>query len=374
MRKLASIQRIWDITPIEGADKIETAHVFGWTCVTGKGDFQKGDLCVYFEIDSFLPCNVHFEFLRSKSYKKSNILGEGMYLKTMKFRGQYSQGLVMPLSAFPEIETEGKAVDELLGMDVTELLGVRKWEIEERVTGSGTIIGERPAYIPKTDETRVQSEPTLIQELKGKPYYMTTKMDGSSHSIGLIADENNPHEYIFNVCGHNYEYADDGKSSFYEFVKKNGYEKQMRDYIAQHPGMNIKTFVIQGEWCGPGIQSNPIGLTKAHWFVFTLSINGKRLGMSDNAEEDMFSVAHALSMETVPVVKEGETFSYSTSDELLEKADGIYEKYDGNGVADHPREGLVIRPKTPEKSYTSSTWLSMKAVSNRYLAKKAKKE
>lgn len=111
MRKLASIQRIWDITPIEGADKIETAHVLGWTCATGKGDFQKGDLCVYFEIDSFLPCNVHFEFLRSKSYKKSNILGEGMYLKTMKFRGQYSQGLVMPLSAFPEIETEGKAVD-----------------------------------------------------------------------------------------------------------------------------------------------------------------------------------------------------------------------------------------------------------------------
>ena len=111
MRKLASRQRIWDITPIEGADKIETAHVLGWTCVTGKGDFQKGDLCVYFEIDSFLPCNVHFEFLRSKSYKKSNILGEGMYLKTMKFRGQYSQGLVMPLSAFPEIETEGKAVD-----------------------------------------------------------------------------------------------------------------------------------------------------------------------------------------------------------------------------------------------------------------------
>lgn len=115
-------------------------------------------------------------------------------------------------------------------------------------------------------------------------------------------------------------------------------------------------------------------MTKAHWFVFTVSINGKRLGMSDNAEEDMFSVAHALSMETVPVVKEGETFSYSTSDELLEKADGIYEKYDGNGVADHPREGLVIRPKTPEKSYTISTWLSMKAVSNRYLAKKAKKE
>ena len=36
MRKLASIQRIWQIEPIEGADRIELAHVLGWLDITGR--------------------------------------------------------------------------------------------------------------------------------------------------------------------------------------------------------------------------------------------------------------------------------------------------------------------------------------------------
>lgn len=371
MRKLASIQRIWKVEPIEGADRIELVHVLGWQCVAGKGDFKPMDLCVYFEIDSFLPCGDHFEFLRSKSYKKSDIMGEGMLLRTMRFKGQISQGLVMPLSTFPELSniTEGKSDDELLGTDVTELLGVRKWEIEERVSESGTIIGERPAFIPKTDETRVQSEPALIGELAGLPYYITTKMDGSSHSIGIMRDKNASGGYEVHVTGHNFEYRDDGKSSFYEFVKKNGFLSKMVSWAVSH---NADTFVVQGEWCGPGIQSNPIGLQRAHWFVFTVIVDGKRLGMNTDPEQDMFEIAHSLGMETVPIEETGESLGYTSPEELLARADGIYEKYDSMKV-DHPREGLVIRPKTPVYSRTIQTWLSMKAVSNSYLMKKAKK-
>lgn len=368
MRKLASIQRIWQVDPIEDADKIETVHVLGWLCVAGKGDFHKGDLCVYFEIDSFLPVNEHFEFLRAKSYRKNDLMGEGMLLKTMRFRGQYSQGLVMPLSEFPEIVTEGKSDDELIGLDVTELLGVRKWEIEERVSESGTIINNRPSFIPKTDETRVQSEPGLLKEFAGKPYYITAKMDGSSHSVGIDS------EGEFHVCGHNFEYSDDGKSSFYEYVKANDVEKKMRDFISSNEGMSIHSMVLQGEWCGPGIQGNPIGLTKAHWFVFTVIINGMRLGMSEDPCKDMFSIISGLGLESVQIVEKGDSFSYEDPNELLEKADGIYEKYDGANTQDHMREGLVIRPKTPVMSKTIGTLLSMKAVSNKYLAKKAKKE
>ena len=359
MRKLASIARIWQIDPIPDADKIETVHVLGWTCVAGKGDFKKGDLAVYFEIDSFLPVNEHFEFLRAKSYKKNDIMGEGMLLKTMRFRGQYSQGLVVPLSTFPEIDINGKSDDELLGMDVTDILGVRKWEIEERATESGTIIAERPAFIPKTDETRVQSEPELLKEFAGKPYYITTKMDGSSHSIGIDEEDR-----VY-VCGHNYEYADDGKSGFYEYLKKNDIIKKLHDY-KEYKGYG--TVVLQGEFCGPGIQSNPIGLVKPHWFVFTVIVNGKRLGLSN-----MRTVVKALDVEMVPVVEEGEEFPYISAETLLDKADGVYEHYD-DMKADHAREGLVIRPKEPVYSNLLGTNLSMKAVSNRYLLKKAKKE
>lgn len=120
MRKLASIQRIWKIEPIEGADRIELAHVLGWQCVVNKGQFQPMDIAVYFEIDSFLPVRDVFEFMRSSSYKKTDIMGEGFRLRTMRFRGQISQGLLLPVSQFPEIP---KNAD--VGDDVTELLGVR---------------------------------------------------------------------------------------------------------------------------------------------------------------------------------------------------------------------------------------------------------
>ena len=160
MRKLASIQRIWQIEPIEGADRIELAHVLGWQCVVNKGQFQPMDLAVYFEVDSFLPVREEFEFMRASSYRKTDIMGEGFRLRTMKFRGQISQGLLLPVGMFPEIPEEAE-----LGMDVTEILGVRKWEIEERISTGGTMIGTLPYDIPHTDETRVQAEPCFLQAL-----------------------------------------------------------------------------------------------------------------------------------------------------------------------------------------------------------------
>ncbi|MBR3428941.1 MAG: RNA ligase (ATP), partial [Clostridia bacterium] len=102
MRKIASIQRIWKIEPIEGADRIELAHVLGWQCVVNKGQFRSMDIGIYFEIDSFLPVRPEFEFLRSSSYKKTDIMGEGFRLRTMRFRGQISQGLLLPISRFSE--------------------------------------------------------------------------------------------------------------------------------------------------------------------------------------------------------------------------------------------------------------------------------
>ena len=185
-RKLASIQKISAIEPIEGADRIELAHVLGWQCVVNKGEFKPMDLGVYFEIDSFLPIRPEFEFLRASSYKRTELMGEGFKLRTQKFRGQLSQGLLLPLNRFLEIPDGADA-----GMDVTDILGVRKWEIEEKITTGGTVIGTLPYDIPHTDETRIQAEPELIGAFAGLEYYISTKMDGSSHSVGL--DENGFH-------------------------------------------------------------------------------------------------------------------------------------------------------------------------------------
>ena len=114
MRKLASIQRIWNLEPIPDADRLELASVEGWKVVVNKGQFHPGELAVYFEIDSFLPVDERFEFLRKTSYKKTDIMGEGFKLRTLKLRGVFSQGLLLPISDFPEI----KEVE--LGKDVTD--------------------------------------------------------------------------------------------------------------------------------------------------------------------------------------------------------------------------------------------------------------
>ena len=263
MRKLASIQKVWKIEPIEGADKIELAHVLGWQCVVNKGSIKEMDDAVYFEVDSFLPVREEFEFLRPSSYKKSDLMGEGFRLRTMKFRGQLSQGLLLPKNALPEIPDNVK-----VGDDVTETLGVKKWEIEEFATTGGNVIGTLPDGVPHTDETRVQSEPRLIDEFKWLEYYISTKMDGSSHSVSM--DENG-----FHVTGHNYEYKDDDSSAFYRFVKRKGFMEKIERYM-KNVAVNCNRITIQGEFCGPGIQGNRLKLQRPEWYVFTVIIDGER--------------------------------------------------------------------------------------------------
>ncbi|MBO4699019.1 2'-5' RNA ligase, partial [bacterium] len=295
-------------------------------------------------IDSFLPIRPEFEFMRATSYKKSDVMGEGFKLRTMRFRGEISQGLLLPLSQFPQIPVETE-----IGTDVTELLGVKKWEIEERVTTGGTAIGTLPYDIPHTDETRVQEEPALIQAFAGLEYYISTKMDGSSHSIGI--DENG-----FHVTGHNYEYKDDGASSFYELVKTRGYREKMEAFAKKE---NLTTFTVQGELCAPGIQQNRLRLIKPEWYVFTIRENGKRVGL-----RRMLEICDLLSFEHVPIEEVGMDLpsKYPTVEALLARADGDYPK-------GGKKEGIVVRPTEPVFCQLISASLSMKIVSNKYLLK-----
>lgn len=347
MRKLVSIQKVKEIIPIEGADRIELAKVEGWQCVVNKGQFKEGDVAVYFEIDSFLPIKPQYEFLRHTSFKKSELLGEGFRLKTQTFRGAISQGLLLPLSELSELK--GKTFH--IGDDVTELLGVKEYIVPEMATGSGTAIGDRPSFIPKSDETRIQVlGEDVIKEFHGLEYYISSKMDGSSHSIGIGADS------VFHVTGHNYEYKDDGKSGFYELVKERGLEDKLRKYKDDN---HIQEISVSGEFCGPGIQSNRIGLVKPEWYIFTVKADGKRYGLREIQE-----VAKALHNPTVPIEEVGINFDkkYPTVEAVLARADGKY-------TTGRRKEGIVIRPTEPVHSDVLSGPLSMKAVSNKYLLK-----
>lgn len=178
-RVLASVEKVVDVFPIEKADKLEGIYVKNWSCVTKKDDFHKDDLCLYLEIDSLLPeADKRFEFMRERKFR----------VRSIKLRGQISQGLAMPLKDFPEIK---KPVE---GMDVTDLLKVKKYISAEEKEPTfyvkkdfqiawwvkpfanyikrfeltrywlGFLVGIKrtgqskfPSFLPKTDEPRLQN-------------------------------------------------------------------------------------------------------------------------------------------------------------------------------------------------------------------------
>lgn len=165
MRHLASIKTIRELNPITGADKIERAVIDGYDCVVKKGQFQVGDPCVYFENDSILPkSNPVFAFL------------EGKRIKIKRLRGVYSYGIAFPMNVLPN-DTYS------IGDDVTEILGVTKWEpevISQRKHNDSLIRVPYPSWIPKTDETRFQNLIDVLKDYEGTECYVTEKLDGTS--------------------------------------------------------------------------------------------------------------------------------------------------------------------------------------------------
>ncbi len=343
MRKLVSIQAIKNTSPIAGADFIEKVSIQGWFCVAKKGEFKPGDLCVYFEIDSLLPDREEFEFLRKSSWKEK--LGK-YRLRTAKLKGVISQGLCLPIDTFPELR--GKSVQE--GDDLTEILQVEKYEPPI----PAVISGEVRSFswpVAKTDEERVQSNPDLLTELQGKPYVVTCKLDGTSSSYILLMDEEG--SYDFHVCGRNYSYREDDKNTHWQIARQYDLKTKLIDYH-QQKGVLL---AIQGELCGPSIQSNRLGLKEADLFVFNMVnvSDGKRLSFDDMAE-----ICSSFGLRTVPLLERGDAFDWD-QETILAKAEGKYKENFPYASPKQEREGIVIR--------SAEQNISFKGVSNRFLLK-----
>lgn len=339
MRHLATTQRISEVRPIPDADLIELIVIKGWQCVAKKGEFAQGDICVYFEVDSFLPIDERYEFLRKTSYRSNEYVGEGFRIKTLRLRGEISQGLALPVSKFPEIS------DPAEGTDVTDLLNVKKWEIPEQLGTAGTAIGDKPYGIPTTDETRIQSIPEFLEHFKGKPYYISTKMDGTSCTI-YVKDGK------VGLCGRNSEYAEDPENcSMWAYVYKHGLKEKM---IAL--GEDI---AVQGEFCGEGIQKNRLKLYEPALYVFDVIKMGDNGRLEKCGLDEILSYCGKLGLDSVPIEEIGDNFTY-TVPKLIERAKGKY----ASGL---DKEGIVVR--TLKYGRVGNDKLSFKVINNDFLAK-----
>lgn len=331
-RKLATIRKVSEILPIDGADAIEIAVVDGWKVVTKKGEYKPGDLCVYCEIDSFLPIREEFEFLRKSSYKKMGDQ-EGFRLRTIKLRGQVSQGLLVSLSIFGDFSWTAYE-----GLDVTERLGIVKYEPPIPAELAGKVKGNFPSFLRKTDEERVQNLTKEYEEWKLQSkhqFYATEKLDGSSATYYF----NNG---VFGVCSRNLELLETEENTFWKVARQLDLEEKLRSY-----GKNIS---IQGELIGEGIQGNPYkikGQTVRVFNVFDIDTQ------SYYGLPGLLTVCEDLKLETVPVLDK--TFMLpDTVENLLSYADA---KSQLNPNFD--REGVVIR--------SLDRTISFKVISNKFL-------
>jgi RNA ligase (TIGR02306 family) len=360
-RKLVTVRQIDSVGPIPDADAIEVVTVGGWKVVSKKGEFKAGDLCVYFEIDSFLPKGDHrFEFLMAGGVRTFEG-AEGHVLRTVRLRGQLSQGLVLPIKSFVDdfVDNfvgpirEGQELRELFspGADLTDFLNIKKWEPTIPPNMAGQVKGAFPSFIIKTDQERCQN---LVEEIfvtnKDARYEVSMKMDGAS-----VTDYTNLGES--GVCSRNLELKVNEENKDNTLVKMFVESGLQRCFSEMDPSVCL---AIQGEMMGPGIQDNPEKFTKPKFFVFDIQNIVTREMLTSIERRSVLDdlAAHGCTLEHVPILHVGVTLAelgITNCDELLKFAEG-------KSLVGPIREGLVFKRMDGKFSF--------KAISNEFLRKK----
>lgn len=339
-RKLATIRRISALDPIPGADKIEVATVDGWRVVVKKGEFQVGMLAVYLEVDSWVPASIA-PFLTKPGHTPKEFEGiAGERLRTVKLRGQLSQGLLLNPEQFSASKGGGQCLEE--GQDVTAELGILKWEKPIPANMVGVMRGNFPSKLQKTDQPRIQN---LSREISkwingGEVWEVTEKLDGTSATFWLDEDS------VFHVCSRNVDLVEDENNLYWQIAKKYDIEAKLRKV-----GEAMVGVAIQGEICGPGIQGNQYGLTEPTLFVFDL-FDSKSGTYCDSTNR--VAIVETLGLTHAPVIG-SLVFDENTSiAELLEIAKGR------STLNDSVREGLVFKNlRDPSVSFKviNNDWL-----------------
>lgn len=372
MRKLASIQKIEEIKPIEGADAIEAFRVLGWWVVDKKGAHSVGDLVVYFEIDSWIPTALASFLSKGQEPRVYNGV-KGERLRTIKLRGQVSQGLLLKvdsvLTHFDVLYEAGGYVriGDLepirlfeSGTDLTQILGIEKWEAPLSAQLAGKAKGNFPSFIPKTDQERIQNcfgeiqkkakrfltekvwnaETQTLEEhsvvvpadFKEPTYEVTMKLDGSSMTIFRLDGE-------LRVCSRNLELKIDEENKDNSFVAM---ALKISDAIPEG-------LAFQGELWGESIQGNKEGI-KGHRFSVYDIFDIQKYEYFDSYSRVV--TCDSLGLDHVPILFE-EIEAPDSIEEALQIASGP-------SINTKQREGVVYKCiQDPSFSFKviSNDWL-----------------
>lgn len=360
-RTLASIQVIRDIQPIPKYDRIEYAQVLGWWVIVQKGEYVVGDKTIYIEIDSVLPPREEYEFLRKRNFR----------IKTMRMAGVVSQGICFK----PELLLPNPNKYKV-GDDVTEILGVEKYEPDQYNKKPSTgkkgspkypkfllkfkwfrnmVLNRKdnrgfPRFVSKTDETRIQNMPFIFKDTETE-YIVREKIDGQSTTfflekkkLGLFKRE----EFDFGVCSRNLRLWKKDDSPFWFIADYHKMEDVLRSIFnitrANH-------FVaIQGETISPSAQGNKYLVSEPEFYAFNLIIDGVKV---DSFTSSQMLMDYGISW--CPLVDKYFTF------DGIDTVEKLMHYVDGKSIVNPNvlREGFVFRNEKKDVSFkcVSNEWL-----------------
>lgn len=338
-RNMATIRTIAELKEHPNADKLLIAVIDGWQCVTAKDNgFKQGDVVVYLEIDSWVPTEVAPFLSKGKEPREYNNV-KGERLRTIKLRGELSQGLILPVSVGWKAMKD-KEMGLLIGQDVSELLNVQKWERPMNAQVAGQAKGYFPEFIRKTDQERIQNQfKRMRPEHFADSYEVTLKLDGSSctfyHKDGVSG-----------VCSRNLELKTDESNEHNAFVKM--YRELDIEAKLQTLGKNI---AIQGELFGEGINGNWEGIKGHQYMVFDIFDIDTQKYLSAS---DRYAYTKFFNLKHTPVIDQCALLcSFKSVADFLEFASRP-------SVHNKVAEGVVFKSLTnPEYSF--------KAINNEYL-------
>lgn len=338
-RKLVTVRTIAEVKPIEGADRICAYRVDGWWVVDQVGKYQVGDRVIYCEVDSFLPH--HLAPFLSKGKEPREFDGtRGERLRTVRLKGQLSQGLLLPLTTLTTEAGHGDVpADDIIidiGADVTDWLGIVKYEKPVPAQLAGLIRGNFPTVIPKTDQERIQNLIKEFGELQQYKWAVTEKLNGCSATFFLddVSD--------FHVCSRNLDLKPDENNLYWKIAIQCDIENKMRS-------LGLQGHALQGEIIGEGIQGNQYKC-KPCFNLFDIY----KVGEGYLPLGAVRSLADTLGIKAVPLLDTEFSLTNYTVQDLLDYANGK------SKLNDSQREGVVFQClEHPEKSFKviSDEWL-----------------
>jgi len=346
------ISKVWNHP---NADRLDLAQVEGMSFqfVVGRDQYKIGDLVLYFPVDAVLPDDVieKLGLVGKLSGAKHN------RVKTVKLRGEISQGLVSPLTDWALLIWDTlESIPDKIGADVAGALGIVKYEPEEEFHARPENLLPLPELVGVYDIEGADRHPTVVEMMMDMPVIVTEKIEGSHFSVSLSKD------HTFTVCQRRFSIKEDSSDHLWIRVAEEMDLKGLLEFIHLYLGSNLLV-TLRGELVGPKIQGNYYDLKKHDIYFFEIEVDGQPIPAAKFYE--VFE--HVKEYKTVPIL--GNLFFHVSLREYLHGA-SLQEASNGpSKLVNKMREGIVIRPAYEEKWLSGLGRLILKQRSPEYLAK-----